>query len=362
MATYDIQVDSVGTGIRYELTEGESAKVFAGITVETTEAGFPAIIAYESNSAIEILGTVKDAGTGSSAVILGNALSEQSNSVTIQLGGSIDGGIRLNSFDSSVTNFGTIDRIYFASRDNDGNSHSTVENSGVISDETAIQRDDSSTEELRVINSGTMTGTLYAFYSPETTSAVDIVTNSGVIEGKLVLGGGADQYDGADGELSTGSSVDGGSGIDRMTGGAGIEFFAGGKGNDILKGGGGNDNLQGGLGGDTLTGGKGRDTFNVVTTAESGSKKGTYDLITDFSRKQDDVIKLFSIDANGNDPKDGKFNFIGNDDFSHENGELRYQVKGSNTFVYGDTNGDGKADLVIKFDDVLHFKDIDFML
>jgi hypothetical protein len=42
--------------------------------------------------------------------------------------------------------------------------------------------------------------------------------------------------------------------------------------------------------------------------------------------------------------------------FSGANGELRFEKQASDTYVYGDTNGDKAADFVIHFDDCHYFR------
>lgn len=357
MATHDITTNSIGTGIRVENDEGESTKVFAGVSVQRTDAGGPAIIAWESNSAIEILGSVQDPDLTFSAVILGNADTETNNSLSVGADGSITGNTKLFSHDSSITNLGTMDGIFVFSMDNGGDS--SIDNSGEITDETAIQRSTTSNETLVLTNSGTITGTSFAFYSYANIVAVDQIINTGTITGKVLLGGGDDSYDGTGGRVVKGN-VDGGDGVDTLTGGDEIDRLKGGAGNDILLGGGANDRMTGSAGADTLTGGAGRDSFIFASPLDSFKKKGAYDLITDFSRKQGDEIELRDIDANGSKPGNGEFELIGKHAFNHEAGELRFQIKGHNTFLYGDINGDGRPDFTIKFDDVIHFKATDF--
>ena len=43
-------------------------------------------------------------------------------------------------------------------------------------------------------------------------------------------------------------------------------------------------------------------------------------------------------------------------------GELRYEQISGNTFVYGDTNGDGTADFMIRVDGIQAFVASDFTL
>ena len=41
---------------------------------------------------------------------------------------------------------------------------------------------------------------------------------------------------------------------------------------------------------------------------------------------------------------------------------MRFEAKGGDTLVFGDVNGDGKADFSIRFDDALVFVKGDFIL
>lgn len=59
-------------------------------------------------------------------------------------------------------------------------------------------------------------------------------------------------------------------------------------------------------------------------------------------------MNLQFMDANSLAASDQAFSFIGTDAFHHVAGELRYEESGSFTFVYGDTDGDGNADIVIR--------------
>ena len=118
----------------------------------------------------------------------------------------------------------------------------------------------------------------------------------------------------------------------------------------------GNDFLYGGSGVDALTGGAGFDTFRYRSVNES--RAGRADTITDFDRRLD-TIDLSRIDANENAFGDQAFDFIGQGvAFSGQAGELRYFVGR----VEGDTDGDGRADLVIRLDDVARLGADDFVL
>ena len=141
--------------------------------------------------------------------------------------------------------------------------------------------------------------------------------------------------------------------IDKLTGNSGNNFLSGQDGNDVLNGAGGNDTLYGDAGADNLTGGAGKDTFMFRTISDSTFAVSGRDTISDFSGAGGDRINLSAIDANSSTTKNDAFTYIGTAAFHGKAGELRYVKQGSETFVYGDTNGDKTADFAIRFDDVL---------
>ncbi|WP_246745795.1 calcium-binding protein [Ciceribacter sp. L1K22] len=97
----------------------------------------------------------------------------------------------------------------------------------------------------------TNTGRIYSpdkAYLSDGVAAVDIITNSGTIEGTIRLGALADTYDGRLGTVT--GTVYGEDGNDTLKGGSGAETLDGGAGDDILNGGGGADILIGGTGDD----------------------------------------------------------------------------------------------------------------
>ena len=81
--------------------------------------------------------------------------------------------------------------------------------------------------------------------------------------------------------------------------------------------------------------------------------------VLDFSTVRGDKIDVSKIDANGNS-LDGNqsFSFVGEQDFSHSAGELRF----SQRLLQGDINGDGVADFEIKLVGVLELKQDDILL
>nr|WP_325265578.1 M10 family metallopeptidase C-terminal domain-containing protein [uncultured Rhizobium sp.] len=144
-----------------------------------------------------------------------------------------------------------------------------------------------------------------------------------------------------------------------LKGASGADEIDGGAGNDKLYGYAGKDKLIGGTGKDTLTGGTDADLFVFRNAAES--KGATVDTILDFSRSQKDKIDLSQIDANSKLAGSQDFSFIGTKNFSGKAGELRYEKHASDSYVYGDLNGDKKIDFAIHFDDPLAFSKGDFL-
>ncbi|MBL0372790.1 hypothetical protein JJB09_12185 [Rhizobium sp. KVB221] len=150
-------------------------------------------------------------------------------------------------------------------------------------------------------------------------------------------------------------------GNDKINGGAGNDILKGDVGKDILKGGAGNDKIYGGAGQDDLYGNGGADTF-FFASGDTSAAKAKADTIFDFNGKQGDHINLAGIDANEGRKGDQAFSFIGTDKFSGDAGELRFQQIKGETYVFGDTDGDKKADFAIHFDDAINFKADFFVL
>jgi hypothetical protein len=80
-----------------------------------------------------------------------------------------------------------------------------------------------------------------------------------------------------------------------------------------------------------------------------------------------DQIDLSRLDANTTTPVLAKsgieaFTFVGSAAFSHRPGEIRHEIVGGNTYVHGDVNGDGVADLTIKLIGELPLSSSEFFL
>ncbi|MCW5760019.1 MAG: right-handed parallel beta-helix repeat-containing protein, partial [Phenylobacterium sp.] len=175
------------------------------------------------------------------------------------------------------------------------------------------------------------------------------------LDNKIAGGAGDDEIRGfgGDDQLSGGSGGNdrlyGGDGNDTLSGNDGDDTLSGDAGNDKLNGDTGSDSLSGGAGSDTLEGGAGDDTLSGGAGADvfifrNGDVSMTGDRILDFSHAEGDRINLQPIDANTNLAGDQKFAFIGTSAFHKTAGELRMDISGGVTHVYGDTNGDGVAD------------------
>jgi Ca2+-binding RTX toxin-like protein len=173
------------------------------------------------------------------------------------------------------------------------------------------------------------------------------VLNGGAGNDILYGGKGADVLRGGDDN----DQLFGQAGNDKLFGDAGNDTLVGGAGKDKLDGGAGDDSLTGGLGRDVLRGGSGADDFVFLSVKDSRGK--AVDVIKDFSKADGDHIDLSGI---------GDFDFIGRQRFSGDGDELRIVSRGDNTFVMGDTNGDGKADFSIRLDGKISLTVDDFIL
>ena len=156
-------------------------------------------------------------------------------------------------------------------------------------------------------------------------------------------------------------TLEGGAGNDLLTGAAGEDLLRGGANSDRLIGGGRSDTLDGGEGRDILTGSSGADSFYFDDGDFAGLTAATADRIVDFSMAGNDVIDLSPVDARSGGG-DNAFVFIGSAGFSGMAGELRYQSYATTTRVFGDTDGDGAADFLIKLDGSMALTQGDFIL
>jgi Ca2+-binding RTX toxin-like protein len=155
-------------------------------------------------------------------------------------------------------------------------------------------------------------------------------------------------------------ALSGGLGADVLYGGDGADNLSGGDGGDTLSGGGSADTIKGGAGADSLRGGSGADDFVFTSVGDSTGKTSNRDTILDFG-STDDIV-LSAIDANSKIAGNQSFKWIGPDAFTGKAGELRYVKEASDTYIYGDINGDKKTDFAVHLDDAVTMKASDFSL
>ena len=151
--------------------------------------------------------------------------------------------------------------------------------------------------------------------------------------------------------------------------------FRGFSGDDIMRGNAGNDTLMGDAGRDTLTGGTGSDllyggsdsvrdvfVFNTVADSKTGSAR---DKVYDFRTKVDD-LDLQGIDANTTSTGDQKFGFgtmtAKANSVWYKTADLDGKATTKEIIVYGDVNGDAKADFEIGLMGVTSVIATDFIL
>jgi serralysin len=235
---------------------------------------------------------------------------------------------------------------------------------------TPLAHDIAAIQSLYGANMTTRTGdTVYGFNANAGRAAFDFTLNVAPVVG-IWDAGGRDTLDFSGWnsnsriDLATGASSDGGGQtynvqiafgtiIEYAIGGGGDDVLIGNAVGNVLKGGGGNDSLNGGEGGDREEGGGGADIF-VFTAAghsmdyalRSDGKKLMPDVLSDFASGTD-RIDLSAIDAVAGTAGDDAFTFIGAAAFTHQAGQLRYEVLKGQVHIYGDIDGDGGIDLHI---------------
>ncbi|MBU2957449.1 calcium-binding protein [Paracoccus sp. 1_MG-2023] len=170
--------------------------------------------------------------------------------------------------------------------------------------------------------------------------------------------GGDDTLNGNNGN----DTLAGANGADKLYGGGHDDVLWGGNGSDVLHGQAGNDRLIGGNGVDVLTGGNGADHFVFTSITESGVNARFRDTVTDFRPGQSDRIDLRGIDADAGSNGNQAFDFIGDDRFSGEAGQIRFHHADGNTIVMGDVDGDARGDFSIALLGQFALSENDFFL
>ncbi|HTU12874.1 MAG TPA: M10 family metallopeptidase C-terminal domain-containing protein [Allosphingosinicella sp.] len=235
---------------------------------------------------------------------------------------------------------------------------------------TPLAHDIAALQSLYGVNPNTRTGdTVYGFNSTADRAAFDFALNANPVVAIWDSGGmdmldfsgwsapsRIDLRDGAmnDGggqtsnvQIAFGTLIENavtGAGNDSLTGNAAANRLSAGEGEDSLRGGLGGDRLQGGGGADVFVFGAAGDSRDVAP--RSDGKKGAPDRLGDFVSGVD-KIDLGAIDADQGIAGDQAFSFIGANAFSGVAGQLRAQAFGSELHIYGDTDGDLRADFHI---------------
>lgn len=174
---------------------------------------------------------------------------------------------------------------------------------------------------------------------------------------KALGNSGADKASGEGGK----DVLKGQKGADVLKAGRGKDELVGGPGADVLKGQKGKDMLNGGPGKDKLSGGRGNDTFKFKKLKDSPDGR-KHDVITDLNKGKGDKIDLRKIDAKKGVPGNQAFDYIGESKFGGDKGVLRSVERKKKTFVYGDVDGDGRADLTIELKGAHDLSKGDFVL
>ena len=188
--------------------------------------------------------------------------------------------------------------------------------------------------------------------------------DGGPDDDKLIGGAGADQLTGGSGndwavyrlsaaavtiDLSVNLASGGEAQGDTLSG---IENLYGSDHDDKLSGDNAANTLAGAGGTDILRGNGGADTF---TFAPLGMALGRdADRIMDFSQAEGDQISIVG-------PGHLEYTFIGDDAFSGQAGELRYEQTGTNTWISADLDGDAAADVQILCVGTIDFTAADFV-
>ncbi|MFT3722038.1 MAG: calcium-binding protein [Hyphomonadaceae bacterium] len=217
-----------------------------------SQGGFAVAIAERNSPLIANSGVIEaDGGAGAIAIDLSNAGGQVINHGDIIAFSPVSSpyystGVVFYS-QAALQNYGTISADIAIDIIGRYGYVSTILNAGTIYG--LISKTYWTTDDLfggvDLTNSGSIYGSIYLADG----SSRSTITNTGYMEGNVLLGSGNDIYDGANGRL--------------------VGTLFGGAGNDTLKTGLGDDRIEGGAGADILNGGAGRDTASYAASASA---------------------------------------------------------------------------------------------
>ena len=193
-----------------------------------------------------------------------------------------------------------------------------------------------------------------AGYSDYITAGAKTVNFGGGVTVDLVLGSKNLKLDLVDGnEIWTNASITDTSGVQ--------EIHLLGIGNANVEGDNIGQKIYANAGKNVFEGNGGADSF-VFAKGTTGKTENKADRIVDFSHAEGDIIDLSPWDANSRKSGNQEFDFIGTKKFHGEAGELRYVIDDGTTWIQADTNGDKKADLMLRLDGSITLVEGDFSL
>jgi Ca2+-binding RTX toxin-like protein len=117
--------------------------------------------------------------------------------------------------------------------------------------------------------------------------------------------------------------------------------------NNRITGNAGNNIIDGSYGKDILAGGGGADIFLWQSVNEIGWTNFDPDIVTDFSRAENDALNFFVIDADETIAGNQSFTFIDTAAFTAP-GQINWFTNGTDTFVQLNTNADPTVDGIIQ--------------
>lgn len=247
-------------GIQAGSTSAPQIRNYGTIQVIANGTGVGMQLAGPSSGSFNA-GSITVTGSGQGVLVQGTGASDFVNSGTVLAVGSSVNALRFVSETAFVINTGSLRAfgsqasvgLYVAADQTAPGAG--IRNYGLIEGTVAVQLTgyNSATPNLEVINANNaiMRGKVLG------SGGVDRITNVGLIDGEVVLGGGNDVYNGAGGRAS--GMVQGGEGLDTLMGGDLFDYLHGNQGDDSLNGSGGDDWVVGGQGNDVMLGEAGVD-------------------------------------------------------------------------------------------------------